>query len=331
MTDIEELFEKYKSKYGHYFEFISVDTWYLMSDLVIDVKYKRGNNFYKYSDELNNLKNKKNPIICVKTDLLYDYIEVLSRIDFRYVLITCSNDDHCLPIANNWNIMDEEETKIGEEKKRKFEKFLSTPKIIKWFLKNPSISHPKMEILPISMKSQWKTTRWMGEDQTENNRIFKKYCEEPERNLQNTEQKKRLLYFNYANTTTNPFFYKHKGQRIECKNILIWKKFKWADGKSFEEYIEDMRTYKFCVCCNGRGIDTHRVYESLNCGTIPIVMTSHFDEFYRDLPVLIVSTWKEINEEYLEKKYLEMKDKKYNFKKLFPKYWFEKIYSCFTE
>ena len=331
MSEIEKLFQVFKTKHGHYFEFISVDTWYLMSDLVIDAKYRRGNNFYKYTDEIKKLKTKKNPIICVKTDLLYDYIDVLSEIEFQYVLITCSNDDHCLPTSNNWNIMNDEEVKIAETNKMKFEKFLSSPNILKWFLKNPSISHPKMQLLPISLKSQWKTTRWLGEDQTENNRIFKKYCLQPEKNLRNSDHKKYLLYFNYANTTTNPFFFKHKGQRILCKNILISKNFKWIEPKPFEEYISNMHMYKFCVCCNGRGIDTHRVYEAIHCGTIPIVIKSHFDNFYNDLPVLIVDSWENINEVFLEKKYLEMKDKIYNFDKLFPKYWFEMIHSSFYQ
>ena len=330
-SKIDELFEKKKSANTHYFEFISVDTWYLMSDLVIDVKYKRGDNFYKYEQELKALKDnkdKQNPIICVKTDLLYDYIDILSAIDFKYILITCSNDDHCLPISNNWEIMDKETIKIEESKKLKIETFISSPKMLKWYLKNPSISHQKMQTLPLSLKSQWRTTRWMGEDQTENNRIFKKHCMEPEKNL--LAHKTELLYFNYANTTTNPFFYKHTGQRIECKNTLLRKGFKWTESKPFEEYISNMHTYKFCVCCNGRGIDTHRVYEAIHCGTIPIVLTSHYDTFYSDLPVLIVNSWDEIDKEMLEKKYLEIVEKKnMNYEKLFPKYWFKKIYSHF--
>ena len=73
-SKIDELFEKKKSANTHYFEFISVDTWYLMSDLVIDVKYKRGDNFYKYEQELKALKDnkdKQNPIICVKNNILH--------------------------------------------------------------------------------------------------------------------------------------------------------------------------------------------------------------------------------------------------------------------
>ena len=160
---------------------------------------------------------------------------------------------------------------------------------------------------------------------------------DPETNL--LSHKTELLYFNYANTTTNPFFYKHKGQRIQCKNTLIGKGFKWTESKPFEDYISNLNKYKFCVCCNGRGIDTHRFYEAIHRGAIPIVLTSHYDSFYSDLPVLIVNSWDEIDIKMLEKKYLEIRElvktnkekKKYNFDKLFPKYWFERIYSHFDE
>lgn len=309
----------------HYFQFISVDTWYLTSDLVIDAKYKKGNPFYLYTEELDALQFKKNPIILVKTDLFYDYIDILMKLQYKFVLITCSNDDHCLPQCHKWDELSEVELEKATRKKNQFETFLSSPNLKKWFLKNPSIEHQNMQILPISLKSQWKTTRWLGEDQSANNIIFNKYCVSPEYHLKRECDKTELLYFNFANTTSNPFFLNHKGQRVDCKRILLKKGFKWTESQNFENYIANMHKYYFCVCCNGRGIDTHRVYEAMNCGAIPIVITSHIDYLYRDLPVLIIRDWEEITPTFLKEKYREMKHKKYNFKMLFPSYWVELI------
>ncbi len=46
---------------------------------------------------------------------------------------------------------------------------------------------------------------------------------------------------------------------------------------------------------------------------------------YKDLPVLIIEDWTEITEEFLNKKYEEFKQKKYNNKKAFASYWLKKI------
>ena len=81
----------------------------------------------------------------------------------------------------------------------------------------------------------------------------------------------------------------------------------------------------------GNGIDTHRTWECLMVGTIPILIHSPMNSLYDDLPVLIISIEDihEITEEYLNRKYIEIfenKDK-YNFEKLYTPYWKSKILS----
>ena len=49
--------------------------------------------------------------------------------------------------------------------------------------------------------------------------------------------------------------------------------------------------YKFILSPPGAGIDCHRTWEALYCGTIPIVISSSINELYEDLPVLTVSSW----------------------------------------
>jgi hypothetical protein len=51
------------------------------------------------------------------------------------------------------------------------------------------------------------------------------------------------------------------------------------------------------VCPQGNGVDTHRIWEALALGTIPIVRTSSIDPLFVDLPVLIVHDWAELNTE----------------------------------
>ena len=53
--------------------------------------------------------------------------------------------------------------------------------------------------------------------------------------------------------------------------------------------------YSFSICAPGNGFDTHRVWEDLILGLIPIVKTSPLDPLYKNFPIIIVKDWNEIN------------------------------------
>lgn len=65
------------------------------------------------------------------------------------------------------------------------------------------------------------------------------------------------------------------------------------------EFYRTLKKTKFAICPPGTGIDTHRVYECIFFGVIPIVISSPLDSLYRKLPVWIVSDWNEITEDTL--------------------------------
>jgi hypothetical protein len=55
-----------------------------------------------------------------------------------------------------------------------------------------------------------------------------------------------------------------------------------------------MRRTLFTACPRGNGIDTHRFWESLYLGSIPIVLESEMSTAYERWPVLILKEWKEL-------------------------------------
>ena len=87
--------------------------------------------------------------------------------------------------------------------------------------------------------------------------------------------------------------------------------------------------YAFVISPFGNGLDTHRTWEALVLGCIPIVKTSPLDSLYTNLPVLIISDWNIINNELLENTINDFKEKhekgKFNYDKLLLKYWVNKI------
>ena len=62
-------------------------------------------------------------------------------------------------------------------------------------------------------------------------------------------------------------------------------------GRTREEYFNDLFRSKFVLCPEGTGIDTHRVYESIYCGATPVVLRNSLSHLYAKMPVCIVDNW----------------------------------------
>ena len=70
------------------------------------------------------------------------------------------------------------------------------------------------------------------------------------------------------------------------------------------QYYAMLKQTKFVVCPPGRGTDTHRVYETLFFGGIPIIKSSFLDPMYKKLGgCWIVKDWSEVTEEVCNKRW----------------------------
>jgi hypothetical protein len=60
-----------------------------------------------------------------------------------------------------------------------------------------------------------------------------------------------------------------------------------------QEYVTSLASYKFCICPEGNGTDTHRFWESLFLETIPIVVrTPLTEQIYRSgIPCVLIDSW----------------------------------------
>lgn len=116
---------------------------------------------------------------------------------------------------------------------------------------------------------------------------------------------------------------KHNVNRINILKTLSDKNI-FNKTISPDKYYEELPNYKFAISPEGNGIDCHRHYESLLAGCIPIVEDNNLiRKKYGECPILYTTNYSEINQDYLEKKYLEMLDTEYDFSKLFLSYWSE--------
>jgi hypothetical protein len=181
--------------------------------------------------------------------------------------------------------------------------------LVKWFAQNVCVYHEKIESIPIGLEN----SKWFVEEK-------KVFNIEKISNLDLNF--KNLLYINF-NINTN------LKQRIEPINIFMNKS--WAtiklgkNGDSFIDYITDVKSHKFVLCPEGNGTDTHRTWETLYLGSIPIEKRNINNSFYTDLPICFVDSWSDITEDFLNSEFERIKNSKWNLEKLKFSYWEEKI------
>jgi len=60
------------------------------------------------------------------------------------------------------------------------------------------------------------------------------------------------------------------------------------------QFYRLLKRCKYAICPQGTGIDTHRVYECINLGVIPIVKSSPLDALYSTMPIRIVQDWADV-------------------------------------
>jgi hypothetical protein len=61
----------------------------------------------------------------------------------------------------------------------------------------------------------------------------------------------------------------------------------------FGAYLEQLASAYFCIAPRGNGLDTHRTWEALYVGTIPVVTRSPLTDSHPDLPLVVLDDWSE--------------------------------------
>jgi hypothetical protein len=100
----------------------------------------------------------------------------------------------------------------------------------------------------------------------------------------------------------------------------------WLPKQDRLDFWKSCNDNLFVICPFGNGPDTHRTYEVLALGRVPILLDCYMNyELFKDLPVVIVSKWEEIDKDFLEnqKKIIVEKFNKneYKLEKITSAYW----------
>lgn len=70
---------------------------------------------------------------------------------------------------------------------------------------------------------------------------------------------------------------------------------KWNDAQELRAHYETISKYKWTLCPRGAGQDTHRLWEALYLGSIPVVLKSSISALYHGLPVIQLNSWDELS------------------------------------
>jgi len=271
-------------------EFIQGQKFWEMSNFIYNINVPFQEDYYNIKNTFNknNIENFNGiPIIYCHTYLVEILFSLIRKLNKEIILLTHNND-----------------VNIDERL------ILKLPNnVIKWYSQNVNVVDNRLESLPIGLENN----KWfphINKFEKIKNIINKKY------NIKN------LLYINH-NINTN------KKEREEPYIIFKDKKFvtliEGRNGIDFDSYLECIKTHKFILCPNGNGIDTHRLWEVLYLGKIPIVKNGINVRFYDELPICYVDDWNEITEDFLNKEYERIYNTKWNLEKLDFNFWKNKI------
>jgi len=171
--------------------------------------------------------------------------------------------------------------------------------IVKWFLVNPMLEDPRIEPIPLGV----------GKDASQD--IFETPL---------TTDKTGWLYLNWQD---------HTVERSELKSFYLSTKPYWCtivtEPKPFKDYLEELSKHVFVLCPEGNGLDCYRILEAIYLGCIPIVKDNPAMAYLENLPVVRVSSWSDINIDFLKNQANLIEQKEYSSNKIKFSFWMEQI------
>lgn len=194
-----------------------------------------------------------------KTDEIWSFFEHARLTRKRIVLITGQSDFPC------------------DEKRQEF----LPPQVAHWFAPNLTHPHPCVTALPLGIGP-------VGDPGTA-----------PSAELVAARRPRaardKWLYVNFR-PQTNPSVRKPIADHFRRLASQAWVTFRDPEPKGKSSiYLHEMGEHRFVLCPPGNGIDTHRTWEALATGAIPVVQRSAATEPFSHLPILFVDDHRRVD------------------------------------
>lgn len=237
-------------------------------------------------------------IVFCKTDFLYQEFEEIKKINNDVILISGNSD---YPITENY--------------------LNSLPKNVKkWYAQNALANSDVLEPIPLGLENKLPSVR-QGHGIGYYDRVL---------------EKENLLSRN-VNTESTKFMYSNFRIETNYQQRIIYKKISineshidWEESNlSLTQFFDKILEYKMVLCPLGNGVDTHRLWEVLYSGRIPVTVKCgnyKIYELYEKLPIIILNSIDDLrNKNLIEEKYQKIMEKNHNLDLLDFNFWFKKI------
>jgi hypothetical protein len=104
----------------------------------------------------------------------------------------------------------------------------------------------------------------------------------------------RGTVFGSFNPDTAPQYRRQLAGIFSGRNDFFWADPEYT-AKGRVQFLASLRKHTFVLCPRGNGMDTHRLWETLYMGGLPVVRTGEFvPSLIENLPVLAVQSWQDL-------------------------------------
>ena len=270
-----------------------------MADFTFSPPSKFMDDYYDLPNTLDENKLKERNIVFTTPFYAKSLMENIEQVDNEFIVVTHNGDNEVNDSGVGY--MD------GRGNYIRTDEFIIPSCVIKWYATNVNTLNPKIEAIPSGLEND----RWHVE-QRKKERMGETW--QLPRNIRN------LVYVDFS-TTWNI------GERKRIYSLLEDKPWVTAfhDGANFERFLDNVYNHKFVVCPRGNGIATHREWETLYMGSIPIQKRDFNNRFFTELPICFVDDWAEVTEGFLNSEYERIKNTRWNMEMLTFEYWKNKI------
>jgi hypothetical protein len=270
-------------------DFIQGEKFIGIADFTYAPAKKHGDDYNNLPNTLNLHKVKNGNVIYTHTFYVKQLFEILDLVSVSVIVVSHNSD---VNVDDSFRV----------------------PKCVSmWYTTNVNTINPKIQSIPIGL---------------ENNRWFKTVNkkEKIEVSVGKSRDLENWLYVNH-NIKTNPAKREHVYDVFKDKS---WVTVEWGkNGIGFDNYINKIRNHHFVICPEGNGMDTHRTWECLYVGSIPIEKRNINNSFYEEkTPILLINNWEDVTEDMLYKNLWELESRFFESQEVLTfEYWKNKILS----
>jgi len=204
-------------------------------------------------------------IVFCKSDQVFRFFEQLRLGRRRIVLVTGQSDFPC------------------DDKRQNF----LPPQVVHWFSPNVTHAHPRVSALPLGIGPARDLGTASGGALAAARRP--------------RAARQKWLYANFR-PETNTVVRKPIADHFRSLASQSWVTFREPEPKGENTlYLRDIGQHRFVLCPPGNGIDTHRTWEALATGAVPVVQKTKAMEPFSHLPILFVDDLRSVDLPLLER------------------------------